>query len=156
MVIISAINLTPETQKIKEEEFGGDKGNFSGWVQEKLLELKRQKLDPDYAAKKYGEWEAKRLEAETEASFWKKQIQNCKEVREAKIMLERLPQKKTKAEREKLIDIKRKQILLYYPISIDRSETIAEEYLNNLEQNPLLTIPEFMAQKGIAKKEKLG
>lgn len=78
MPIIKTINLTPESEKIREDLFGEEGGNFSGWVQEKLLEAKKEQNDKDYILMKISDANSRIEKVEAERRFWVKKLEHAK------------------------------------------------------------------------------
>lgn len=83
MAIIKTINLTPDTDIIRKEKFGEDKGNFSAWVQQHLLDLKKQDSDPKYIETKINSITADMMTLATEKSYWVEKKQNIEAARQS-------------------------------------------------------------------------
>ena len=123
--------------------------NFSGWVQEKLLEELSRQLDPSFIHNKLAELENKK-------SYWETQLLKSKEMQQAK---EQKIQEDIEPEKPlgKQIDITSRKIGMYlqYQFTCETLpasnvwEFIAIEYLKLETRPPLI---EFLASKGYKKR----
>lgn len=124
MAIIKAINLTLPTEELRNKYFG-DNGNFSGWIQEKLIELDRHSNTEEFTKKELIEAYEQKENIELRINQLKRKLELITQTQQAKVVSEE------KEEKSKLdLSEQIKRTLYYFKIYFDnQEEELVKEFL---------------------------
>lgn len=146
MPILKTINLTPETHKIWEDNFAGTE-EFSGFVQQCLLDLKAKKNSKGYLLEQIAEEEARKAESDKKIVCYKNKLKDISCAEEAVNQIK--PVKLDRAALEREMEKQIKKMLIWCPnLNGEVLTTLAKEYLE-IAENLRPTAKDFLTKKGI-------